>query len=138
MLKFAIICFVLFIPAIAFAQETTSNSSNLSAFVTFWRNLAQKVEQQNQEFKLEIDDASQRIIEKQFKVRTILNNATRAFKDDNMPRFIALMNQAEIQLNALKNDIGFSTNKEQQIYDNLLKAAIYRNLSLVKTNVQTN
>jgi hypothetical protein len=55
-----------------------------------------------------------------------------------MPRFIALMNQAEIQLNALKNDIGFSTNKEQQIYDNLLKAAIYRNLSLVKTNVQTN
>jgi hypothetical protein len=75
MLKFAIICFVLFIPAIAFAQETTSNSSNLSAFVTFWRNLAQKVEQQNQEFKLEIDDASQRIIEKQFKVRTILNKS---------------------------------------------------------------
>jgi hypothetical protein len=55
-----------------------------------------------------------------------------------MPRFIALMNQAEIQLNSIRNDIGLSTNKEQQVYDNLLKAALYRNISLVKTNAQTN
>jgi esterase/lipase len=137
MLKIAIVCFVLLIPAIAFAQETTPETGKLSSFVTFWRNLAQKAEQQNQEFKLEIDDNSQRIIEKQFKVRTLLNNATRALQNDNMPRFIALMNQAEIQLNTL-NDTGLSTNKEQQVYDNLLKAGVYRNISLVKTNVQTN
>lgn len=138
MLKIAIVCFVLLIPAIAFAQETTTETGKLSAFVTFWRNLAQKVEQQNNEFKLEIDDNSQRIIEKQFKIRTLLNNATRALQADNMPRFMTLMNQAEIQLNILTNDIGLSTNKEQQVYDNLLKAALYRNISLVKTNAQTN
>lgn len=138
MLKIAIVCFVLLIPAIAFAQETTKETGKLSAFVTFFRNLAQKVEKQNNEFKLEIDDNSQRIIEKQFKVRTLLNNATRALQADNMPKFIALMNQAEDQLNTLRNDIGLSTNKEQQVYDNLLKAALYRNISLVKTNVQIN
>lgn len=140
MLKIAIVCFVLIIPAIAFAQETTTETGKgkLSAFVTFWRNLAQKAEQQNNEFKLEIDDNSQRIIEKQFKVRTLLNNATRALQADNMPRFIVIMNQVEDQLNALRNDTGLSINKEQQIYDNLLKAGVYRNISLVKTNAQTN
>jgi hypothetical protein len=135
MLKIAIVCFVLLIPAIAFAQETTTETGKLSSFITFWRNLA---EQQNQEFKLEIDENSQRIIEKQFKVRTLLNNATRALQNDNMPRFMTLMNQVEIQLNTLRNDTGLSTNKEQQVYDNLLKAALYRSFSLVKTNVQTN
>lgn len=123
-----IVLFILLVTGSVFGQEVAptepvpAEPSKLEQFVMFWRTVAEKAEQQNREYKAEIDAQAAELLAKKNEVRGLLILAEQNLRLGGYSEFIEKMNKVEMKLLKLKRE-GVSVKKEMGMYHRLLKVA---------------